>query len=75
MQARIVTDINPNGDMIINKLKLAALLPQVLLFTPKMDTLAHTRTAVDNMVEQGWTTAGVSYWQQRPVPSYGTFPC
>ena len=61
--------------MIINKLKLSALLSQVLLFTPKMDTLAHTRTDVDNTVAQGWKTAGVAYRQQRSVPYYGTLTC
>ena len=57
-QARLVTDTNPRGDMTITDLEFAAVLAQVQIFAPEMDTLAHIRTAVDNTAEQGWANWG-----------------
>ena len=57
-QARLVTDTNPTGDVTINDLEITALLAQVLLFSPKMNTLAHIRKAVDKMAAQGWANRG-----------------
>ena len=52
-QSRLVLDTNPKGDVTINDLDIAALLTQVQIFAPKMDTLAHIQTAVDNTSAQG----------------------
>ena len=57
-QVRLVTDINPNGDVTINDLELATLLAQVLIFDPKMNTLTYIRTAVYNMEAQGLAKYG-----------------
>ena len=48
MQARLVIDTNPIGDVTINDLDLSAFLAQVLLSNPNMETLAHIRTSVNN---------------------------
>ena len=52
-QSRLVLDTNPNGRVTINDLDIAALLTQVQIFAPNMDTLAHIQTAVDNTEAQG----------------------
>ena len=57
-QSRLVTDMNPKGAVTINKLELAALFIQVNKFAPKMGTLAHICTSVDNTTEQGWSNRG-----------------
>ena len=57
-QARLVSDTNPKGDVTINDLELSALLVQVHIFSPKIHTLSHIYTAVDNTVAQGWTKYG-----------------
>ena len=63
-QAILVLDTNFKVEVMINDLELSALLAQVHIFAPKMDTLAHICTAVDNMGQRkGGPTAGVSAWQ------------
>ena len=58
-QERLVTGTNPTGYMAINDLQLSALLDQVQLIAPKMDTLMHIRTAVENPAVQGWANRGI----------------
>ena len=57
-QARLVYETNPKGDATINNLELTALLFHIQLFTPNMQPLSHTCTAVDNKSAQGWYTRG-----------------
>ena len=54
-QARLVTDTNHTGDVTTNDLELAALLAQVQLFAPNMETLSHIRTDVNNTEVKGWS--------------------
>ena len=54
-EARMVTDTNPTRGGTTNNLGLAILLTQVIIFAPNMDTLAHTRTAVDNTEAKRWS--------------------
>ena len=58
MQARLITDMNPKGDVMINDLELSALFIQANIFAPKTDTSAHICTSVDNIAAQGWDKLG-----------------
>ena len=55
MQAILVSDTKPKGDMMVNYLDLSALLVQVQLFSPKMDTSAHIHISVNKTEAQGWS--------------------
>ena len=58
MQAILVSDTNPKGDVTINDLELTALIAQVHLFDPKMPLLDHIHTVVNNRKVQGWDNRG-----------------
>ena len=58
MQAILVSDTNPKGDVTINDLELTALIAQVHLFDPKMPLLDHIHTVVNNRTVQGWANRG-----------------
>ena len=45
---------NPKGDLAINDLELGVLMMQILLFAPRMDSLAHIHTYINNTAEQVW---------------------
>ena len=62
-QDRLVTDMNPNGDLTINGLELFDFFAQVQLFSPKIDTLSRIRTAVNNTTSQGWANHRMSAWK------------
>ena len=53
MQAILVSNTNPKGEVTINDMDLAALLEQVYIFAQNIHTLAHIRTAVDKTAVQG----------------------
>ena len=57
-QAHLVSSYNPTGYVTINKLELGALLMQILIFTPRMDPLAHIHTYVNKTAAQGWANRG-----------------
>ena len=57
-QARLVSSSNPTGDVTINDLELGALLMQILIFAPRIATLAHIHTYVNNTEAKGWANRG-----------------
>ena len=58
IKARLLSDTNPKGGVLINNLELAAQLAQANLFAPNLHPLSHVRTAVDNKASQGWSNRG-----------------
>ena len=52
-QARLVSSSNPNRDVTINELDIGALLMHILIFVPRMESLAHIHTYVNNTGVQG----------------------
>ena len=49
---------NSTGDVTTNNFKIGALLMQILLFAPRMASLAHIHTYVDNTAAQVWAKRG-----------------
>ena len=58
MQAILVLDTNPKGEVTINDMYISALLAKVYIFAPKIHTLSHIRTDVDKTAVQGWYKRG-----------------
>ena len=57
-EARLMSSSNSTGDMTTNNFKIGALLMQILLFAPRMASLAHIHTYIDNTAAQVWAKRG-----------------
>ena len=58
IRANILTDKNPVGFLTINDLELAAYIAHLYLFAPRMATLEHISTGVDNTAAESWARRG-----------------
>ena len=58
IRVHILTDENPNGFLTINDLELSAYIAHLHLFDPRMATLEHISTGVDNTAAESWARGG-----------------
>ena len=58
-QVRLVSSSKPKGGVTVNELEIGVLLMQILLFSPRMDPLAHIHTYANNTAAHGWANMGI----------------